>query len=108
MQVTSERMKTALAEAQTNSARDQNWMAIVVNRSCWSEEFQAVYEVVLLTKNIKNFCPQLPAKIKARWVGTFVITQKVSPVAYQVDLSPGWHLHPVFHIDKLKSYIRSE
>ena len=33
---------------------------------------------------------------------------KVSLVAYWVDLSPGWRLHPIFHIDKLKRYIRSE
>ena len=25
-----------------------------------------------------------------------------------MDLSPGWCLHPVFHIDKLKKYICSE
>ena len=29
-------------------------------------------------------------------------------MAYRVDLPPGWHLHPVFHVDKLKKYIRSE
>ena len=65
-------------------------------------------EVVLTTKHIKNYCPHLPAKIKARWVGPFTITQKVLPVAYRVDLPPVWRLHPVFHIDKLKKYIRSE
>ena len=39
---------------------------------------------------------------------TLCITQKVSPVAYRVDLPPGWRLHLVFHIDKLKEYNRSE
>ena len=29
-------------------------------------------------------------------------------MAYRVDLPPGWCLHPVFHIDKLKKYIHSE
>ena len=39
---------------------------------------------------------------------TFIITQKVSRVTYRADLPLGWHLHPVFHVDKLKKYIRSE
>ena len=29
-------------------------------------------------------------------------------MAYRVDLPPSWHFHPVFHIDKLTKYIRSE
>ena len=65
-------------------------------------------KVVLLTKNIKNYCPHLLAKIKVLWVGLFTITQKVSPVGYLVESPPGWRLHPVFHIDKLKPYIYSE
>ena len=65
-------------------------------------------EVVLSTKNIKRSCRHLLATIKARRVGPFTITQKVLPVAYRVDSPPGWCLHPVFHIDKLKKYIRSE
>ena len=79
-----------------------------MNRSRQSEEFQVCGEVVLSTKNIKKFSPHLPAKIKARWVGPFTITQQVSPVTYRVDLPPSWRLHPVFHVDKLKKYIRSE
>ena len=108
VQVTLEWMKTALAEAQTNLALAQKRMATAVNRSCRFMEYNVGDEVVLTTKHIKNYCPHLPAKIKARWVGPFTITQKVSPVAYRVDLPPGWRLHPIFHIDKLKKYIRSE
>ena len=108
VQITLERMKTALAEAQTNLALAQKRIAMAINHLRRSMEFNVSDEVVLTTKHIKNYCPHLPAKIKARWVGPFTITQQVSPVAYRVDLPPSWHLHPVFHVDKLKKYIRSE
>ena len=29
-------------------------------------------------------------------------------MAYKVDLAPGWQIHPVFHIDRLKRYVHSE
>ena len=108
VQITLEWMKTALAEDQTNLVLAQKRMATAVNRSRRSIEYNVGDEVVLTTKHTKNYCPHLPAKIKARWVGPFTITQKVSPVAYRVELPPSWRLHPVFHIDKLKKYIRSE
>ena len=46
-------------------------------------------EVVLSMKNVKNYCPHLLAKIKARWVGPITSHIKVLPVAYRVDLPPG-------------------
>ena len=108
MYVTLERMKTALAEAQTYLTLSHKRMVTAVTHSHQSVEFNVGDEVVLTTKHINNYCPQLPAKIKARWAGPFTITQKVSLVAYRVDLPPDWHLHPVFHIDKLNKYICSE
>ena len=89
VQITLEWMKTALAEAQTNLPLTQKQRATAVNCSRRSVEFNVGDEVVLTTKHIKNDCPHLPAKIKARWVGPFTITQKVPPVAYRVDLPPG-------------------
>ena len=83
-------------------------MATVANRSRRSVEFNVGDEVVLTTKHIKNYCPHHLTKIKARWVGPFIITQKVSPMAYQMESPLGWRLHPVFHINKLKRYIHSE
>ena len=105
---TLERMKTALAEAQTNLERAQRRMANAVNRSRRSEQYNIGDEVVLSTTNLRNYCPHLPAKLRARWVGPFTISRVVSPMAYKVDLPPGWQVHLVFHIDRLKRYVRSE
>ena len=105
---TLERMKTALAEAQTNLEHAQCRMANVVNCSRRSEQYNIGDEVVLSTMNLRNYCAHLPAKLRARWVGLFTISRVVSPVAYKVDLPLGWQIHLVFHIDRLKRYIRSE
>ena len=65
-------------------------------------------EVVLTTANLCSYCTHLPPKIKARWVGPFRITQEISPIAYGLDLPPGWRIHTIFHVSKLKRYIHSE
>ena len=58
-----ERMKTALAEAQTNLERAQHKMVNAVNRSRRSEQYNIGDEVVLSTTNLRNYCPHLPAKL---------------------------------------------
>ena len=77
VQVTLKWMKMALVEAQINLALSQKRMAMAINRSRRSVEFNVGDDVVFTTKHIKNYCPHIPAKIKARWVGPFAIIQKV-------------------------------
>ena len=103
-----ERMKTALADAQTNLQKAQERMKRAVDKRRRSEAYKVGEEVVLTTANLCSYCPHLPLKIKARWVGPFRITREVSPVAFGLDLPPGWRIHPVFHVSKLKHYIRLE
>ena len=105
---TLEWMKTALAEAQTNLERAQRRMANAVNRSRRSEQYNIGDEVVLSMTNLRNYCPYLPTKLWAWWVGPFTISRVVLLVAYKVDLPPGWQIHPIFHIDCLKRYVYLE
>ena len=105
---TLKRIKTALTEAQTNLEHVQRRMANAVNRSRRSEQYKIGDEVVFSTTTLRNDCPHLLAKLRARWVGPFTINRVVSPVAYKVDLPPAWQIHPVFHIDRLKRYVHSE
>ena len=91
---TLERMKTTLAEAHTNLEQTQRRMANAINRSRRSEQYNIGDEVVLNTMNLRNYCPNLLAKLRARWVGPFAISRVVSPVAYKVDLAPRWQIHP--------------
>ena len=62
--------------------------------------------VFLSTRNLRMFAPHLPPKLKRRWVGPFTITKVVSPVAFRLNLPPGWQIHPTFHASNLKAYIR--
>ena len=87
---TLERMKTALAKAQTNLERAQCKMAKAINRSRRLEQYNIGDEMVLNMTDLRNYCPHLLAKLWVRWVGPFTISRVVSPVAYKVDLPPGW------------------
>ena len=64
--------------------------------------------MVLSTANLRTCYHHILQKIKARWVGLFCITKEISPVALRLDLRRGWWIHPIFHVSKLKRYIRSE
>ena len=83
-------------------------MRRAVDKKMQTEEYKVGDEVVLSTENLRTYCPNLPRKIKARWVGPFHIQKIVSLVAFGLELLLGWQIHPVFHISKLKRHIRSE
>ena len=101
-------MKTALIDAKSNLTTAQQQMKRAVDKKRRTEEYKIGEEVVLSTINLRTYCPNLPPKIKARWVGPFCIQKIVSPIAFGLDLPLGWWIHPVFHTSKLKRYIRSE
>ena len=59
-------MKTALADAQTNLQKAQERMKRAVDKRRRSETYKVGDEVVLITANLRSYCPHLPLKIKAR------------------------------------------
>ena len=103
-----ERMKTALDDAKSNLTTAQQWMKHAVEKKRRTEEYKIGDEVVLSIANLRAYCTNLPPKIKARWVGAFCIHKIVSPIAFGLDLPLGWQIHPIFHVSKLKRYIRSK
>ena len=103
-----EQIKMALADAQTNLQKAQERMKPAVDKRRWSEMYKMGDEVVLATANLCSYCPHLPLKIKTHWVDPFRITREISPIAYGLDLPPGWRIHIVFHVSKPKRCIHSE
>jgi hypothetical protein len=57
-------------------------------------------KVYLDMRNIKTERPS--KKLDARRTGPFTILEKVSPVAYRVELPLDWTIHPVFHVSLLR------
>ena len=77
-----------------------------VDKARRAEEWTIGDQVLLSTWNLRTFAPHLPPKLKRWYVGLFTIVKVVSPVAFRLDLPPGWQIHPTFHASNLKAYIR--
>ena len=99
-------MKVALEDAKTNLAAAQTRAKQHADKSRRSEIFTEGEEVYLSTRNLRTFATHIPTKLRRRYVGPFKIAKVISPVAYRLDLPPGWQIHPTFHVSSLKRCIR--
>lgn len=46
-------------------------------------------------------------KLRAKYIGSFVITKRVSPTSYELDLPANMKVHPVINIEYLKEFHHS-
>ena len=63
----------------------------------------AVGDLVLLsTKNLKfkNYL----RKLQRKFVGPFAVLEKISPMAYKLQLPTSWRIHDVFHTSLLREW----
>jgi hypothetical protein len=68
--------------------------------------FQTGDQVWLDGHNIKMFHPT--AKLVPKRHGPFPIIRVLSPITYELRLPVQWKLHPVFHVDLLTPYRKTE
>ena len=101
-------MKVILEEAQRNIRQAQVRNIRQANKSRRAEEFEEGDQIVLSTRNIRNFDVHLPIKLRRRWTGPFSILKKISPVAYKIKFPPGWRIHSTFHVNNLRRYHKSQ
>src|SRR5215216_492461 len=89
----------ALVLAKANQERN-------ANKSRRDVSFQ-VGDQVLLSANHINLASQAlcpTKKLQHQFLGPYNITQKVSPVAYKLDLPDSLQIHLVFHVSLLHPY----
>ncbi|TFY53494.1 hypothetical protein EVG20_g10089 [Dentipellis fragilis] len=64
--------------------------------------YQKGDKVWLDGKNVRTTCPK--AKLAAKYLGPFEITNVIGPVTYRLKLPSTWCIHPVFHASLLSPY----
>ena len=96
-----ERVEDRLAKAK--AAREQAQAALdCVADQTPEDQFQEGERVWLEAKNLA--LPYQTRKLAPKRHGPFVITKRVSPVAYRLGLPPTWTIHDVFHASLLTRY----
>ena len=70
-----------------------------------SKKFHVGDHVWLLQHNIKTTRPC--SKLDYQRFGPYMITGKISDVAFRLDLPPHMHFHPIFHVSLLEPYTTS-
>jgi hypothetical protein len=72
------------------------------NKKCRPLEFDVGDRVLLNSTNI-YLAGQSSAKLRDRYIGPFVISEKKLSLVYRLDLPSGHYgLHPIFHVSLLK------
>jgi hypothetical protein len=47
-------------------------------------------------------------KLVQRRIGPFMVSEKINPVVYRLEIPPEYKMHPIINIQHLKKYHRSE
>ena len=101
------RMNILLTQAKDEIAKSVDNMEKYYNLHRKNTEFKVGDLVLLSTKNIKYRNQKnkiISKKFKPKYIGPFKVIEKISTLAYKLDLPNELKIHPVFNIMALKKY----
>src|SRR4051812_2400160 len=92
--------------AKQHLQRAQQNQAQYANKKRRDEQFDIGDQVLLSTSNLRlaSLAQQPSRKFQPRYIGPYKILEKISPVAYKLQLPQTFKIHPVFHISLLKRF----
>jgi len=95
----SKRARDALVEAKANQEKN-------ANKSHCDVQFQIDDQVLLSSAhiNLTSQAKHPSKKLQHQFIGPYHIIQKVSPVAYKLELPDTLKIHPIFHVSILCPY----
>lgn len=87
----------------------QHRMEVRANKKRKHVVYKKKQRVLLSTKMIPlKRLKDIPTKLKRKYVGSLTISDKISNLAYTLELPQIWTMHPTFHISRLKLWKDSE
>ena len=92
----------ALTEAKASLLQAQQRQTHYANMKRRELEFKVSESVLLSTEHLQLKDRDRTKKLLSKFIGPFKVKRVVSPVAYELELPPTMHIHPVFHASKLK------
>ena len=97
-----ERIRVLWIKAKENLQKSVIKQARIYDEKHRPVEFEVGSKVLLSTRNLalKN----IPGKLKSRFCGPFVVTERIGQQAYRLELPTEWSIHNVFHVSLLKSW----
>jgi len=96
-------MESLVARAKTALEAAQQRQKAYADRKRRLVTFAVGDKVLLNTKHLSLKMPGA-SKLYPKFVGPFLVVQKVNDVAFKLELPPSMHVHNVFHVSLLKQY----
>ncbi len=99
-----ERLQSALSFARKCLVAAQQRQKVFADQKRKEISFSVGDKVLLSTKYLNLKHSETNRKLLPKWIGPFEVVQVVGPVAYKLNMNPGWRVHPVFHVSLLEPY----
>jgi hypothetical protein len=102
-----ERLQSSLSFARKCLIAAQQRQEAFADHYCVEKTYKVGDKVLLSTKYLNLKHSKSSRKLFPKWIGPFEVVQVVGLVVYELEMNPGWRVHPVFHVLLLVPYRES-